>query len=162
MAQINSVAFVTYNTVGKDNPNGWMEHEGRKALLIQNPTLAKWGARIGPGDAGYVEGDDDAVDAQRARTVEDLLPLMRRAAHEADHVVVYLGAGTAMPRIIEAVSCQPPGKLTFVTCDCNLPAKLLTMASHGLDGVHLVDCECGGHSTMERLRKSFLETGQIV
>jgi len=158
---MKKVAFVTYNTLSSELSSGWHDGpDGRQALLVQNTRGQKWGAREDP---QIPSGENRVTNAYVDRVrdeISDLWGQLQTALPELDHVVVYVGSKGSERAI--ALSAQlPASKVTFVSCDCGLPAKEVLIQAAGMAAAKLVLCECGGHRTMEKLYLNFMETGKL-
>ncbi len=156
-----NTAFITYNTVGENRPNGWTEQNGRRAFVLQNTKGISWGSGVAPKDYGTIEGPTTKLTENRLSVIEEAWLTLRGMIHEFDRLVVYLGAGPAQARIIELVSVVPGSKITFVACSCDLPAKEICVQMAGLGDCDRRTCECGGHRTMEQLLSSYLDSGEV-
>lgn len=157
---MQSVAFVTYNTVGDNLSSGWHASNGRRAFLLQNTKGQRWAARSNPD----VPAGDTRTEKETADRVADEISILwgelQTALPELDHVVVYVGARGSERAIALAVQL-PASKVTFVGCECGLFQKEVLIRAAGMAEWRLVLCECGGHQTMERLFQRFMETGDL-
>ncbi len=150
---MKNIAFVTYNNMGDDLAAGWHEREGRRALVLINSkgrrSAADQSDRWSASQAGAV-----------TREVTDLWDELDRALPELDHVIVYVGASGSEEAIRRAAGL-PASKVTFVLCDCGLPAKEWLLRSQGMGIAERILCECGGRQTMRALYESFMRSGQL-
>ena len=159
------VAFLTYNTVGKQLSSGWHDGpDGRRALLIQNSKGHRFAVDSIIGDRadpppGYARSDGQYVDTVRGE-IDILWGQLQQALSELDHVVVYVGS-SGSEQAIALAAHLPATKVTFVGCDCGDLKKELLIQSAGLNEAGRVPCECGGCQTMERLFTRFMETGEL-
>lgn len=145
---MNNVAFVTYNTLDGIE-SGWLEANGRRALVLQNTNGS--GSRSVGSPIGAV---------QRVEQITMLWAELLGQLTKLDHIVVYLGA-RGSERAIALATQLPASKVTFVSCDCGLPFKEVMIQSAGLDDAGRVRCECGGHQTISRMIRDFLATGRF-
>lgn len=146
---MNSVAFLTYNTVWEDLSNGWHKFpNGRRIFVLQN---TKSGGTLATGPIG--------VD-RRQEEIETLWGQLQQELSTLDHVVIYLGArGTE--RAIELARELPASRVTFVSCMCGIPTKESLIQEAGLTDCGRILCECGGHQTMVALAELFVATGTL-
>lgn len=146
---MNNVAFLTYNTVWDGLSNGWHEYpNGRRLFVLQN---TKGGGTLATGPIGA---------DRRREEIEVLWRQLQQELAGLDHVVIYLGArGTE--RAIQLARQLPASKVTFVSCDCGLPAKEALIQEAGLTDCGRILCECGGHQTMAALAELFVATGAL-
>lgn len=147
---MNSVAFVTYNQIGNGLADGWHDRNGRRALVLQNTR-----------GEGALNGGRPIGAERRREELELLWGKIQGVKQELDHVVVYVGV-RGSERAIEFAAQLPAEKVTIVSCDCSVPAKVRMLMAAGLDLRRVVVCECGGHRTMEKLFENFMETGELV
>lgn len=157
---MQSVAFVTYNTVGDNLSSGWHASNGRRAFVLQNTKGQRWGARIDPDvPAGDLRQTKECAD-RVADEIGSLWRELQRALPELDHIVVYVGS-RGSERAIALAAQLPASKVTFVGCECGLFQKEVLIRAAGMAEWRLVLCECGGHRTMERLFQRFMNTGEL-
>ena len=134
---MKNVAFITLYTIGGNDElgNGWINGlDGRRALVDQNSHRGSF--------------DDGTIWKQIGNTPE------------LDHVVIHVPCEDLSERSIELAARLPASKLTIITCACNLPGKTSLFQRVMTEAKWLL-CECRGHRTMERLYKSFMETGEL-
>ena len=143
---MESVAFVTYNSVGRDLSSGWHGSNGRRALVLQN---SKGEGALSGGPIGS---------ERRLEEIDILWGELQKALSSLDHVVIYVGT-RGSERAIELAAELPASKVTFVGCDCGLPIKEILIQAAGLYEAGRFLCECGGHRTMEMLNEHFMSTG---
>ena len=149
MDDIPKHGFLTYNTVGNPQAfaNGWHRDGDREVFVASHPKGKTWGAGVGTlhETARIASG----VVAQTFEKIEDIL-------EELDRLYVYVG-DSGSEGAVALASRLPAHKVTFVICDCNLGTKWATVRSQGLCGSGEILCECGGHRTLERLARQFLQ-----
>lgn len=145
---MRNVAFVTYNTLD-GYTSGWIEANGRRALVLQNTNGE--GSRRNGQPIGAVK---------RVEQIVTLWDELLRSLTELDHIVVYVGS-RGSERAIALAGTLPASKVTFVACDCGLPLKEMLIEAAGLDEAGRFLCECGGHLTMAKLLSNFLESGEL-
>lgn len=150
--QRNSIGFFTYNPL-PGIANGWHEGiNGRRAFVLASPERDiieahnEWGPSCQP-----------LVSAHIAR----LWPQFERELDHLSHFVFYLGGAGCATVIVKIVGFVPPQRTLFVHCTCGLFTKLLFLCLADFittaDGLHQIQCECGGQETMTRLIRSFLQ-----
>ncbi len=143
---MKTVAFVTYNTVGQTT-SGWHDgSEGRRGLVLQNAT--------GNERFATLASEGDKVSDEIAR----LWQILTEQLPTLDAVVIYVGTNGS-EKAIELARVLDPSKVMFVLCDCSLHAKTALIHQSGLQESRQIVCECRGVATMQRLFRSFLETG---
>ncbi len=148
---MKNIAFVTYNTVGNSISSGWHDgSDGRRALVLQNTTGARWA--VAPGSGIHA----DRVES----TIDNLWGQLHEALPDLDQLVVYVG-DSGSERAIELAGKLPSSKVTFVGCGCNGYAKRCKAQAAGLAEARWLTCECGGHGTMGRLFQRFMATGAL-
>lgn len=154
---MNTVAFLTYNTVGRGVADGWHEANGRRALVLQNTKGRAWLAdqTAQRGSNAFAAGTNLVQNE-----IGDLWERLVKALPEIDHVVVYVGSDGS-ENAIRLASALPAGKVTFVRCSCGLSSKDGLIASYGLAAARKVGCECGGHATMGSLFREFMQSGSF-
>lgn len=154
---MNVVAFITYNNLGGVADSGWHEQDGRKALVLQGTTGRPWLAdQTVPKGSTQFEQDVKLV----SNTIGDLWSQLVAAISDLDQVVVYVG-DSGSEHAIELAAQLPPEKVTFVLCSCGWSRKTSRIQSRGLSGARVVQCECGGRSTMGGMFRSFMNQGQL-
>lgn len=157
---MNSVAFVTYNTVGDNLSSGWHGSNGRRAFVLQNGRGERWAV-----DKFYQSDGPDYRRSAHADHVREEISALWRQLQEAlpdlDHVVVYVGS-QGSERAIALAAQLPASKVTFVGCDCGLEIKEAMVQAAGLRDAQRMLCECGGHRTMEALYERFMVTGELL
>ncbi|OGZ08207.1 MAG: hypothetical protein A3C93_00980 [Candidatus Lloydbacteria bacterium RIFCSPHIGHO2_02_FULL_54_17] len=155
-------AFVTYNTVGHGElPSGLHTSPcGAEALVLQNTKGEAWGAKRAPGSYERTPSEGKTLTANRQEEIGALWEELQKHATEIDHLVVYVGANGSQRAV--ALSAQlPPERVTYVLCNCSLPAKENVIALMGMSAARRVDCECGGHDTMRAIFDRFMERGTL-
>lgn len=161
---MQKVAFVTYNSVGKNLPSGWHGQNGRQALVLQNSKGERWAVNelIGRGD---VPPDYERRDAKYTDLVKDeignLWVELQKALPELDHIVVYVGS-SGSELAIQLASQLPAEKITLVGCHCGLPKKEAMVQTFGLGSCRRMLCECGGQRTMGQLFGAYMATGELA
>jgi hypothetical protein len=153
---MKTVAFLTYNTVGRCLGNGWHEGDGRRAFVLQNSTGSEWFANQRVRSAEEAQAQCGRVSSEIGRLWTEL----HKAMPELDHVVVYVGA-SGSEKAIELAAQLSASKVTFVGCSCGIFAKKMLACSAGLGSARWVDCECGGQYTMALLYARFMDTGSF-
>jgi len=163
---MNSVAFLTYNTVGENLRSGWHDGpDGRRAFVLQNDSGNRWAVEdlfVDPKTvpSGYSRSAKTNVDHVSGK-IDGLWGELLKVLSDLDHVVIYVGANGSERAIVLAAQL-PASKVTFVGCDCGLPYKEMMIQSAGLNDAGRVLCECGGRRTMRKLFDSFLTTGELL
>ncbi len=156
---MNSVAFVTYNSVGDNLSSGWHDRDGRRAFVLQNSRGERWAV-----DKFYQADPDGYKRSEHADHVRDEIGMLwgklQDALLDLDHVVVYVGS-RGSERAIALAAQLPSSKVTFVGCDCGILQKEAMIQAAGLHEAGRVLCECGGHRTMKRLFERFIATGEL-
>jgi len=146
------IGVLTYNTVGSPQAygNGWHRNEDREVFVASHPRGQVWGA--GSGTLHETARIAAGVVQQAFEQIESNLD-------ELDHLYVYVGDRGSEGAVALAARL-PASKVTFVFCDCNLGSKRATVRAQGLSGSEEILCECGGHRTLERLVRQYLQPGQ--
>jgi hypothetical protein len=157
---MNNVAFVTYNSIGRNLPSGWHERGDRRALLVQGSENGGWAV-----DQFYnadPESYDRSEHVDHVRgTISNLWGTLQKALAELDHVVIYVGSHGS-EQAIELASELPASKVSFIGCDCGLPIKEAMIQAAGLADAGRFLCECGGRRTMKALFELFMDTGVLL
>ncbi len=155
-------AFVTYNTLGNGElANGWHKGQnGAEALVLQNTKGEAWGAGRGPKDYGFEPREGENLTAGRQREIGMLWGELQKHTADIDHLVVYVGANGSQ-RAVALSASLPPERVTYVMCDCSLPAKENMLALVGMRSARRVACECGGHGTMRAIYDRFMAKGTL-
>lgn len=153
---MENVAFVTYNSVGDALSSGWHGSDGRRALVLQNTKGDRWCAEQGPLTRSEYRTETDRISDE----ISNLWDALLKALPELDHIVVYVGS-SGSGRAIELAAKLPASKVTFVGCRCGLPQKEALIRSAGLHEAGRFLCECGGHRSMEKLYRLYMETGTL-
>jgi hypothetical protein len=136
------LGLFTYN--GIDGvPAGWQEKEGRRLFVVHN-------GRSGRDDKAKLGND------VQHRLWQQLEPVLG----QLDQVVVYLGSQGCLA-FVEKLAAVPAAKLVFVTCGCLLEEKVAILRTNGFGPCPRLPCECGGHRTLARLARNFLEHGAL-
>ena len=140
--------------------DGWHVKDDRRAFVLQNTNGHKWGARTDP----KVPSDDNRTNDETAERVAGqiagLWDQLLQEVTQLDRVVIYLGS-RGCERAIALAGQLPASKVMFVGCDCGLPIKEALVQVAGLGKARRLLCECGGHATMQKLYKNFLNTGSL-
>ncbi len=151
------VACVTYNNLGGGVSDGWHEQDGRKALVLQGITGRPWlASQTAPKGSTQFAQDAELVSS----TIGDLWAQLEAIISDLDQVVVYVGDSGSGHAIVLAAQL-PPQKVTFVLCDCGWSGKISRIKSKGLSEARIVECECGGRSTLGSMFRRFMTQGQL-
>ena len=146
---MKSVAFVTYNAVGNNTPNGWMDGlDGRRAFVLQNTK-----------GEGSLKGKPIG-EQNRREQLEQFWKELQLVLPELDQIVVYVGVAGS-ERAFALASELPPSKITFVSCTCSIREKERMLEEGGLTDVGRVICECGGHHTLAKMFDQFMFEGTL-
>jgi len=153
------VAFVTYNSVGRNLSSGWHGTPDRRALVLQNTKGEAWA--VNPDNPlRSADGDYGPSRARRTEEIDRLWGQLQEHLPELDHLVVYVGTGGS-DRAVELASQLPASKVTFVGCDCNMGHKVQLLRRYGFSNDQTVMSECGGIQTMGELFESFMVSGTV-
>lgn len=142
-------AFLSYNAIPGFN-SGWHKGEVHSALVIPNSRGDQLAA-VFMGESG-----NNAVTDEITR----LWIRLSESLSDIDKVIVYVG-DNGSEVAIDLAGRLPANQVVYVLCDCNLEAKRQKIAGNGHQRAKEIICECRGMSTMSRLAREFLRSGQI-
>lgn len=148
------LGVLTYNTVGRTGafPNGWHQNGDHAVLVASHPRGQVWGV-VGK------NAHDQAHSC--ASTIQEAFQQIEGDLEQLDCVLVYVG-DSGSEGAVSLVSRLPASKVHFVLCRCNIAAKMQLIHSMGLGASRTTLCECGGHATLERLVRQFLQDGVVA
>lgn len=140
------VAIVTYNRIGEGQyDNGVITGDGVELFVAQNGHKSKWAVSR---DSSCEEKEETRVRMAR-RVISDL------NLADMDHVYIYVGSNGG-EEMIRQTRDLPAGKITYVMCDCSWSAKRRLINELGNAAADVIECECGGRDTLERIAKRVL------
>ncbi|HRH25657.1 MAG TPA: hypothetical protein PLD99_01735 [Parcubacteria group bacterium] len=149
-------AMISYNTFVAGNENGWKNQGDNNLLLLQNADGNMWGtSQFGKTAEQWNDETKSLIDPLWADLERELASL--------DVVVFYVGSYGA-ERIIELAAEHglTPDRAVFVFCDCNMEKKSEVLRARGFENSRVIDCECGGHTTMRRVYTEILRYGRVL
>lgn len=154
----SAIAILTYNQVDGIQTSGWIEKNGRRALVIQGDKA--WGAGQAPEEYTHGEGDREKRIKARSDTIERLWADFAQISADFDQVFIYLGT-KGSERAVQLASCLAAERVTFVACTCGLERKEALVQMAGLGACGRIVSSCGGHATLAQILNEFFEMGRI-
>lgn len=147
MKDIKKIAIITYNRIGDGQfDNGIIKKQHAWLHIAQNGHRSKWAA-----DPDY--GSGDGRNQTRSRTAAAVVAQFDLSV--MNHTYVYVGASGGEEAIRQTRNLDP-NKVTYVLCNCNYGTKKSMIRQHGNHGAAIMECECGGRKTLERVAQDLL------
>jgi len=142
-----NVAIVTYNRIGRGQyENGLLEAKDCNIYIAQNGHRAKWAVDQ---DSAPTRSERARIRSHAAKNALNQLDLQ-----DMDHIYLYVGTHGAED-VIKETRDIPAEKISYVLCDCNYYRKKEMIESIGNKDAEVIDSECGGRETLERIVKKF-------
>ncbi len=147
--KLEKIAIVTYNRIGQGKYENGVLNAGNKQIYIaQNGHLAKWAV--------------EPNSCPREEAIESRERAARRAAEqidlsEMDKIYIYVGAAGGAEEAIRQTRGLPAEKVTYVMCDCGFTRKREMIKHLGNQDAQVIDCECGGRETLQRILDDILK-----
>ena len=153
------VAMISYNLFVDGERNGWKNLKDNSILLLQNTAREGWGMSRAP----LTKSGEDKQHTESVAILDPLWTQLQNELPTIDAVVMYVG-GVGAERVIAFAAKHglTPDRAIFVCCDCNLHTKLCLINSNGFSSSIIIDCECEGHSTMNRIYRRILNEGRLL
>lgn len=146
--KLEKIAIVTYNRIGQGKYDNGVLNAGNKQIYIaQNGHLAKWA--VEPYSCPGSEAKEYRERA--ARNVAGQIDLS-----EMDKVFIYVGAAGG-EEAIRQTRGLPAEKVVYVMCDCGSTQKRQMINHLGNQKAKVINCECGGRDTLQRILDGILK-----
>lgn len=147
------VAMMSYNTFVPGQTNGWAAKGNNAVLLLQNERGDLWGIETLPMAQGI---------AKCRGLIDNLWTQLEAELPTLDAFMFYVGAEGA-EHVIELAAQHglKPEKANFILCKCQYGMKRGMIQNLGFGSSLVINCECGGQTTMGRIFREILEQGQL-
>ena len=136
------IAVITYNRIGSGQyDNGVLETQNNQIYIAQNGHKTKWAVE---GDKGILEERTEIRSRSAIRAARDV------DLKQMNHIFLYVGT-YGSEDVIRETRGIPAEKLSYVLCDCNYDTKMRMINSIGNSDSEIINSECGGRETLERI-----------